>query len=259
MVTSEKIKRGWCYHWQNQIIEVSHGGSLLAWQYHHTPRLYVSPLSQPQQRLRGGLPICWPWFGAGATGLPPHGFLQDSQFPQPQCTSSNTKLELTLRHTFQVEESMTDVTIVYQFTDSGAVTVCCHICNCSDSELIFDLGLHPYFSVPQGMNTLTLVMADKTTVLPDAIDEKRPLIDGALTIQINGNNWLTLNSNGFDQLGIWRINEQKARAIKDLPDDAHNRFFCLEPLSMHVTLHKGQQRSWQSMLCWHHPECEGNP
>jgi glucose-6-phosphate 1-epimerase len=56
-----------------------YGGHLLHYQPHgQPPVVWLSPHSffQPGKAIRGGLPICWPWFGAHPTAasLPAHGF-----------------------------------------------------------------------------------------------------------------------------------------------------------------------------------------
>ena len=42
------------------------------------PVLWVSRAAvyQPGKGVRGGVPVCWPWFGAGADGQPAHGFVR---------------------------------------------------------------------------------------------------------------------------------------------------------------------------------------
>lgn len=252
MVTNERIPRGRRYRWQSHIIELSTGGSLLAWQVGETARLYVSPASKPELRLRGGLPVCWPWFGAAKTpGLPPHGFLQDSQFSSPQCEASEDQLTLTLHHQFPLEGQPADITLYYRFSRDGVLCVGGAVRNSGNAPLTFDIGLHPYLALPPESRTLELFVDDHIKSLPRAIDEKWPLTGQSVDVLRNGKKWLTLASTGFTQLGLWRIDDQKARAIADLPDDAYDDFFCLEPLSLGVVLDAQQQYSWQATLCWH--------
>ncbi len=42
------------------------------------PVIWVSRAAvyQPGKGVRGGVPVCWPWFGAGADGKPAHGFVR---------------------------------------------------------------------------------------------------------------------------------------------------------------------------------------
>lgn len=56
------------------------GGHLLSWQPVSTdqPVVWMSPAATfaPSASIRGGIPVCWPWFGAHAleSGFPAHGF-----------------------------------------------------------------------------------------------------------------------------------------------------------------------------------------
>ncbi len=55
------------------------GAQVLAWQpAGHLPVLWTSQVAvyQPGRGVRGGVPVCWPWFGAGELGQPAHGFVR---------------------------------------------------------------------------------------------------------------------------------------------------------------------------------------
>jgi D-hexose-6-phosphate mutarotase len=60
-----------------------HGGQVLAFQPHgHSPILWISAhsLYQPGKAIRGGIPVCWPWFGPHPSdpAKPAHGFARTS-------------------------------------------------------------------------------------------------------------------------------------------------------------------------------------
>ncbi|MHB1654928.1 MAG: D-hexose-6-phosphate mutarotase [Burkholderiales bacterium] len=55
------------------------GGQLLEWQpAGQQPVIWVSRAAvyQAGKGVRGGVPVCWPWFGAGEAGKPAHGFVR---------------------------------------------------------------------------------------------------------------------------------------------------------------------------------------
>ena len=55
------------------------GAQVLEWQpVGQQPVLWVSRAAvyQPGKGVRGGVPVCWPWFGAGEAGKPAHGFVR---------------------------------------------------------------------------------------------------------------------------------------------------------------------------------------
>jgi glucose-6-phosphate 1-epimerase len=55
------------------------GGQVLEWQPRgHKPVIWISKAAvyQAGKGVRGGVPVCWPWFGAGEEGKPAHGFVR---------------------------------------------------------------------------------------------------------------------------------------------------------------------------------------
>lgn len=68
-------------HPQLQAAIALQGAHLLLWQPSgEAPALWLSPESafQPGEPIRGGVPICWPWFGpAQQDGYPAHGFARN--------------------------------------------------------------------------------------------------------------------------------------------------------------------------------------
>jgi glucose-6-phosphate 1-epimerase len=55
------------------------GGQVLEWQPRgHKPVIWISRAAvyQTGKGVRGGVPVCWPWFGAGEQGTPAHGFVR---------------------------------------------------------------------------------------------------------------------------------------------------------------------------------------
>ena len=62
-----------------------HGGHVTSWQPKHAAEvLYLSPnsLFQDGRAIRGGIPVCFPWFGdkAGDPAAPAHGFVRTKEW-----------------------------------------------------------------------------------------------------------------------------------------------------------------------------------
>ncbi|PHV13227.1 hypothetical protein CSQ89_01555 [Chitinimonas sp. BJB300] len=55
------------------------GAQVLNAELHGKPLLWLSPLAstEPGKAVRGGVPICFPWFGKHPDGLPAHGFARN--------------------------------------------------------------------------------------------------------------------------------------------------------------------------------------
>ena len=62
------------------------GGHLLSWQPSNTaePVVWMSPVATfaPNTPIRGGIPVCWPWFGAhSSAAIAPESTVPESKFP----------------------------------------------------------------------------------------------------------------------------------------------------------------------------------
>lgn len=74
------------------------GGQLLAWQpAGHKPVIWTSKAAvfEPGKSVRGGVPVCWPWFGALA-GQTAHGFVRTRMW-QVRATSIDAAGQVVLR------------------------------------------------------------------------------------------------------------------------------------------------------------------
>lgn len=132
------------------------GAQLLTWQ----PRTQVEPVVwlsaaarfEPGRPIRGGIPVCWPWFGPSPTpGLPSHGFARTLDW-QPQASGYSAGgdpwLSLQLAddertralwpHRFRVE---------LRVTVGAALTVELVTRNTGGGPLRISEALHAYFRV----------------------------------------------------------------------------------------------------------------
>ncbi|MBE6416518.1 MAG: D-hexose-6-phosphate mutarotase [Akkermansiaceae bacterium] len=67
-----------------------YGGQVLSWTpTGHKPVIYMSPKAvfKKGKALRGGIPLCWPWFGKNTedASLPPHGVARISTWQVGRC------------------------------------------------------------------------------------------------------------------------------------------------------------------------------
>ncbi|SMC22226.1 glucose-6-phosphate 1-epimerase [Andreprevotia lacus DSM 23236] len=116
--------------------------------------LWVSPLAiyKPGKAVRGGIPLCLPWFGSHPDGLPAHGFARTALWSivgAEALTDGRTKVvfaltdsEATLKlwaHAFRFEFAV----IVGKALDVELVAE-----HKGDVPVKFTAALHSYFSVP---------------------------------------------------------------------------------------------------------------
>lgn len=123
------------------------GAHLLAWQpAGEQPVLWLSANSayEPGTAIRGGVPICWPWFGPA--GKPSHGFARNMpwEFTDHSETPEGVTLTFTLKDNPQSRELWPHAfTLVARFT-LGAT---CHIELESSGDFTTTAALHSYFEI----------------------------------------------------------------------------------------------------------------
>lgn len=133
-----------------------HGGHVMTFQPHgQDPVLWVSNTAYYQEgkSIRGGIPVCWPWFGKHPTNpdLPAHGFVRHQFWTLnavEQDQNNATHITLSLRddeetrkkwpHAFKLE-----LTVVV----AAALSVSLKMTNRSSEKLSFTSALHTYLQI----------------------------------------------------------------------------------------------------------------
>lgn len=132
-----------------------YGGHIVSWRpkQHVEPVLWLSKLAQFRQgkAIRGGVPICWPWFGAhlSQSSLPSHGYARISNW-ELTClqTLTNGAIELTLLLVKSDSSEVswnTDVQLTLKLTIGEILQIDLTTLNQSDQSVTFTEGLHTYF------------------------------------------------------------------------------------------------------------------
>ncbi len=117
--------------------------------------LWVSPTAffNGKKPVRGGIPICWPWFGQhpNHSELPAHGFVRNliwSLDGVKNLTSGATELVLSVKSNAKTLEIWP-----YSFHLSLTITIgkmlslCLTTTNLSDQEMVLTEAFHSYFKV----------------------------------------------------------------------------------------------------------------
>lgn len=134
-----------------------HGGQVVEWRPKHqeTPVLWVSKLATfaPGKAIRGGVPICSPWFGAHPTSpkLPGHGCACISSWDIAATERMNDGA-IRVRLTMQDSEMglvhfPRSVGLAVQITVGSELTVELTTTNESNQDIVLTEGLHTYFKV----------------------------------------------------------------------------------------------------------------
>jgi len=134
-----------------------YGGHVVSWQpkTQTKPVLWLSDLVKFQQgkAIRGGVPICWPWFGAHPSqiSLPGHGYARitpwelNSVQALANCT---TELNLTLgKSDLSQLHWQAEIRLELKITLGDTLELSLTTVNESDHEVTFTEGLHTYFQI----------------------------------------------------------------------------------------------------------------
>lgn len=242
----------------------SYGAQVLSYQPKPEQEvLWLSPLSSwhQQQAIRGGIPICWPWFGPAdanilpdATTLPNHGLVRNRLWQLHHKAELESATQLTLKVTLDtLPHVASPVTLYLQLTLSNTLTI---ELRC-DAPITQQAALHSYFAIAPliastvGSETIQQIQiqglsqsyVDKVSGQPTQQANDHAHIDSetdrvyrqpAAEMKLIGDKHpLTLNQAGQDHAVLWNPWQQKSQAMPDMPDDGYQHFICLETARLH--------------------------
>lgn len=133
------------------------GAHVMHWQPKtaHEPVLWLSSNARYQQgrSIRGGIPICWPWFGAHPTDSSycPHGFARVIPWRVIEVNALENGATQLLFTMTQTETAKKQLSYAYQLTLSVTVGETLHMemttTNLADHPFMVGEALHTYFNV----------------------------------------------------------------------------------------------------------------
>jgi glucose-6-phosphate 1-epimerase len=133
-----------------------HGATVTGWAPHgREPVLFVSSASRfsTDAAIRGGVPICFPWFGArsGHPESPPHGFARLSEWSLVGAHDDGQDVTVHLRLT---GDSATGAATwphpfeaVYAVVVGSRLKLALTVTNRGDTPMVFEEALHTYLAV----------------------------------------------------------------------------------------------------------------
>lgn len=212
----------------------------------HEPVLFMSAAAvfEEGQPIRGGIPVCWPWFG-GRDGLPGHGFARLRFWDLVRAVDSpeGVEIEFSLHgsgdlgwpHAFELA-------LTVKMGETLAVTL--EMKHLGQSSVEITAALHTYLGVGAIEQAGVEGLAD--TAYLDSLDDHRVkhqegavifdrevdriyLADGA--VQVVDRAWnraLEIGKSGSRATVVWNPWIEKSQRLTDLPDEAYHGFLCIE-------------------------------
>lgn len=195
--------------------------------------------------LRGGVPICWPWFGPAATqGLPSHGFARNLPWTLKAHNEDDNGAVLTFELQSNAETRQLwphDFTLLARFK----VGATCEIELEAHGEFETTSALHTYFNVGDiaavkvsGLGDRFIdkvndakedVLADGIQTFPDRTDRVYLNPEACSVIHDDSLN-RTIDVVHHHQLNVvgWNPGPALSVSMGDMPDDGYKTFVCVE-------------------------------
>jgi D-hexose-6-phosphate mutarotase len=163
-----------------------HGAHVTAWAPRGTrPVLWVSPLSPfaPGKAIRGGVPICFPWFGAraGDASAPMHGLarLVPWRLESAERSARSTTIDLALRSS-DVPAHGLHWSARYRVEVSESLSLTLDVENVGEMPLTYEEALHTYYAVADARQATVTGLAGTTYLDKPSGLTRRVQDDGAI-------------------------------------------------------------------------------
>ena len=231
-----------------------HGGHVMSFRPRdHEPVLWLSRLShfKTGKAIRGGIPVCWPWFADHPTDTdkPAHGFVRAAVWSvseSEKLDDENTRLKLSIAdseetmklwpHRFRLE---TDITL------SDALKIKLISTNTDNKPFTCGGALHSYFNISSTSNIMIKGLEGCSYV--DKVDHGlRKVQDGPVSVRsetdriyLNTEADCIIEDSGMQRkirvaksgsrtTVVWNPWIDKARGLKDFGDEEYKSMVCVE-------------------------------
>ena len=242
----------------------SQGAHVTAWRPGpaDAPVLWMSAKSydEPGKPLRGGVPICFPWFGPNASDpkAPAHGYARLREWTLIEATeTADGAVTVALELVGSAERPFSllwpyGFRAVHRITFAETLTMALEVSNTGHDAFTFEEALHSYFAV-RDVREVTITGLEQTDYLDKVtgFDRKN---QGNDPIRFTGetdrvylhtkadcvihdaaaNRRITIRKTGSDASVVWNPWIAKARAMPDFGDDEWMEMVCVETCNVNV-------------------------
>lgn len=227
-----------------------HGAHITNFQKNDEPPLLfmsASSLFGPDKAIRGGVPICFPWFGS-REGLPAHGFARVTAW-ELVATNALPDGDVSLR--FQLPDNAGGANAFrgkaeFIVTVNDRLTMELQVTNTTAEPLSFEECLHAYFSVGD-INDVAITGLKGVTYLDKTDHYARKLEAGDTVKIISETDRIYLDTAGTVKIHdaklrrvirvektnsastvVWNPWISKAKAMADFDDEEFRQMVCVE-------------------------------
>jgi glucose-6-phosphate 1-epimerase len=208
------------------------------------PVLFVSrqAVYEPGKAIRGGVPICWPWFGPHPSDpkQPQHGPVRRAEW---SVVGGENLTGGATRVTFGLTTS--DASLRYDVTVGPSLVTRLGTTNASDRPITITEALHTYLAVGdvrqigiEGLGGIEYVerstrrrQTQTDPVIRFTGEVDRQYFDTASPVTVKDPAWgrtIRVSKRGSGTTVVWNPWGELAKAMSDLADDEYERFVCVE-------------------------------
>jgi glucose-6-phosphate 1-epimerase len=228
------------------------GAQVLSFQpRQHPDLLWLSPNASLQtgSAIRGGIPLCLPWFGVNQRDpdKPKHGFARVSRWVLEQArndTLGNTKLKLSLKQFGETAHPLFDYPFeaALEASFGKELTLELSVSNRSNASMPLSWALHSYHPV-NALDEVTITGLQQSDYLDNTRDlEKftqtgyprftgefdRVYLNVGKQQKIISQPEISVSADNAPSAIVWNPGGELAANMTDLGANMHKRFICLE-------------------------------
>jgi glucose-6-phosphate 1-epimerase len=253
-----------------------HGAQLTSWQPAGSSEvIFLSEHSRWEagRAIRGGIPICFPWFRAKADNpqVPAHGFVRTKAWQLESVTHDQDSVVVTLA-TQTDEQSRIwwphECRVIHRITIGQELRLELIVSNIGPVPFQFEEALHTYHRVGDVVN-LSISGLDKVAFLDNRDSNREKLLHGDVHLTEATDNAYINTQNAVEIIDptlhrrihiakqnslttiVWNPWKEDAAKLADLGDSEWQQFACVEAsniLRAAVTLAPGQQHTMQATI-----------
>jgi D-hexose-6-phosphate mutarotase len=220
------------------------------------PVIWVSKFAKfaPGKSIRGGAPVCWPWFGAHATeaGFPGHGFARTVMWEVTQSAAlptGETEITLALLENEQTRAQWPQKTRVELNVIVGkSLKASLNTTNLGDTPVQIGEALHTYFQISD-IEAVQVTGLENTTYLDKVGEPTRRTQSGVVTfsgevdrvyvdtettcyiVDPAYERRIKIAKTGSRSTVVWTPWEEKADKMGDFGPDGWRQMVCVESVN----------------------------
>ncbi len=206
--------------------------------------------------IRGGIPICWPWFGSHPNKQLSHGYARTSFWNLERTESSEEGTRLVFSLPSQGESGLMAMLEVHIGKD---LQLALHTMNGGKRDETFSEALHSYFAVTDARQTLvhgldganyidtvgeeSTHQQDGPVDFPDEIDRIYESSSEVTIEDLVSGRKIRVSKSGSDSTVVWNPGQKKGASMSDLLDEEISQFVCAESANVRdqsITLAAGE-------------------